>query len=468
MSEIATNGPQKYGEYEVESVLGRGAMGMVYLARDRRIGRRVALKTVQVEQKFEDESDATEFFQRLQREAEVCGAMQHPNIVTLYEPGYENNVISFLATEYVQGESLRDRLKRSKPLPLNDALSIGEDTLRGLAYAHAKGVIHRDIKPANILLASDGQAKIADFGIARPVNSDLTAVGSMLGTPNYMSPEQVKCAAVTTKSDLFSVGVVLYEMLTGVKPFTASDVSSILRNVVDKDPALASEVNADVPEPIAKFVAHLFAKAPEDRFGSAGEALDELETLRQDIPLKTVEVPKPGAAETNTVAPGSSSKRHGGTTDRVFGDATPVVAGLTTQRSVPPPIFWGVLLALIIPLAAAVAIIHANTDPRPTATIEAAKLAEFNAKRHTLLMAKSLRTAGRYDEAIRMYDGYLKRYPKSITAQTARANAVAELKAREAQSSVTSHASQAPKPDQKKQPNLWQRIFRRGKTDTKK
>ena len=283
-----------------------------------------------------------------------------------------------------------------------------------------------------------------------------------------MSPEQVKCAAVTTKSDLFSVGVVLYEMLTGVKPFTASDVSSILRNVVDKDPALASEVNADVPEPIAKFVAHLFAKAPEDRFGSAGEALDELETLRQDIPLKTVEVPKPGAAETNTVAPGSSSKRHGGTTDRVFGDATPVVAGLTTQRSVPPPIFWGVLLALIIPLAAAVAIIHANTDPRPTATIEAAKLAEFNAKRHTLLMAKSLRTAGRYDEAIRMYDGYLKRYPKSITAQTARANAVAELKAREAQSSVTSHASQGPKPDQKKQPNLWQRIFRRGKTDTKK
>ena len=272
MSEIAANGPQKYGEYEVESVLGRGAMGMVYLARDRRIGRRVALKTVQVEQRFEDESDATEFFQRLQREAEVCGSMQHPNIVTLYEPGYENNVISFLATEYVQGESLRDRLKRSKPLPLDDALRIGADILRGLAYAHAKGVIHRDIKPANILLASDGQAKIADFGIARPVNSDLTAVGSMLGTPNYMSPEQVKCAAITTKSDLFSVGVVLYEMLTGVKPFTASDVSGILRNVVEKDPALASVVNGEVPEPIGKFVAQLFAKAPEDRWDSAAEA----------------------------------------------------------------------------------------------------------------------------------------------------------------------------------------------------
>jgi len=235
MTESAAPERPQYGEYEVEAVLGRGAMGMVYLARDRRIGRRVALKTVQIGQKFDDESDATEFFQRLQREAEVCGSMQHPNIVTLYEPGYENNVISFLATEYVEGESLRDRLKRSKPLPLDDALRIGEDILRGLAYAHAKGVIHRDIKPANILLSSEGQAKIADFGIARPVNSDLTAVGSMLGTPNYMSPEQVKCDTVTTKSDLFSVGVVMYEMLTGVKPFTASDVSGILRNVVEKN-----------------------------------------------------------------------------------------------------------------------------------------------------------------------------------------------------------------------------------------
>ena len=292
MSEIA-NGPQKFGEYEVESVLGRGAMGMVYLARDRRIGRRVALKTVQVEQKFDDETDATEFFQRLQREAEVCGAMQHPNIVTLYEPGYENNVISFLATEYVQGESLRDRLKRSKPLPLDDALRIGEDILRGLAYAHGKGVIHRDIKPANILLSTDGQAKIADFGIARPVDSTLTAVGSMLGTPNYMSPEQVKCADVTARSDLFSVGVVLYEMLTGVKPFSASDVSGILRNVVDREPALANEVNADVPEPIGKFVAHLFAKEPEDRFGSAIRSVDELQALRWNAPLEPPEVLRP-------------------------------------------------------------------------------------------------------------------------------------------------------------------------------
>src|SRR5207245_3115242 len=173
MGEIASEPRRNFGEYEVESVLGKGAMGMVYLARDRRIGRRVALKTVQVQQQFEDESEATEFYQRLQREAEVCGAMQHPNIVTLYEPGYENNVISFLATEWVDGESLRDRLKRSKPLPPEDALRISEDILRGLAYAHQKGVIHRDIKPANILLSTDAQAKIADFRIPRPAGPTL-------------------------------------------------------------------------------------------------------------------------------------------------------------------------------------------------------------------------------------------------------------------------------------------------------
>src|ERR1700730_8451223 len=285
MGESASQPRRFFGQYEVESVLGKGAMGMVYLARDKRIGRRVALKTVQVQQQFEDESEATEFYQRLQREAEVCGAMQHPNIVTLYEPGYENNVISFLATEWVEGESLRERLKRSKPLPLVDALRISEDILRGLSYAHLKGVIHRDIKPANILLSTEGQAKIADFGIARPVDSTLTAVGSMLGTPNYMSPEQVKCDDVTARSDLFSVGVVMYEMLTGVKPFSAADVSSILRNVVERVPPLASEVNKDVPEPIARFVAHLFAKAPEERFATAMEALGELHALRTGTPL---------------------------------------------------------------------------------------------------------------------------------------------------------------------------------------
>jgi len=152
MPEPLPESPRVYGHYEVESILGRGAMGLVYLARDQRIGRRVALKTVHVEEKFDDDSEMREFYTRLQREAELCGALQHPNIVTLYEPGYENGIIAWMATEYIDGESLRDRLRKRKPLPLPEALRIAEDILRGMAFAHSKGIVHRDIKPANLLL----------------------------------------------------------------------------------------------------------------------------------------------------------------------------------------------------------------------------------------------------------------------------------------------------------------------------
>jgi serine/threonine protein kinase len=464
MGELASESRRSYGDYEVESVLGKGAMGMVYLARDRRIGRKVALKTVQLEQRFEDESEATEFYQRLQREAEVCGAMQHPNIVTLYEPGYENNVISYLATEYVDGETLRDRLKRSKPLPLDDALRIGEDILRGLSYAHAKGVIHRDIKPANILLSTEGQAKIADFGIARPKDSNLTAVGSMLGTPNYMSPEQVKCSAVTTRSDLFSVGVVLYEMLTGVKPFTAPDISGILRNVVERDPPLASEVNAEVPQPVALFVSRLFAKSPEERIGSSSEALSELERLRRDVPSPVVEELSPSVG-ISTIDHASSSKPPEGTTDKVFDDATPAISSPTVRHDIPPAIFFSVTGVLAAAFLTVIGVIHAQTDPAPTGVITRQQLTEFAAKKRNLTNARALLAAGRYDESVKAFDAYLQRYPASIAARQGRADAVKAAEAHKPKATVTARASKTTpskkEPESQKKPSLWRRIFRR-------
>jgi len=464
MGDLATEARRQFGDYEIESVLGKGAMGMVYLARDRRIGRRVALKTVQVQQQFEDESEATEFYQRLQREAEVCGAMQHPNIVTLYEPGYENNVISFLATEWVDGESLRDRLKRSKPLPLADALRIGEDILRGLTYAHAKGVVHRDIKPANILLSTEGQAKIADFGIARPVDSTLTAVGSMLGTPNYMSPEQVKCADVTERSDIFSVGVVLYEMLTGVKPFSAPDVSSILRNVVERVPPLASEVNKDVPEPIGRFVAHLFAKAPEDRFGTAAEAFAELKALRRTTPPGLP--PEELAADMGyaTITPGSTSRRDA-TTDRMDGDDTAATTG-RPRGTLPPAVSYSIIGILAAGLIGSIAVIHAQTDPTPTGLITAQQRAQFATKKNALAYAHRLLDDGRYDESVQAYSDYLKIYPNSVAAQQGRTDAVKAADAHKPKATVTTQASKAPKPAPapEKKPSLLQRIFRRNRT----
>ncbi len=464
MGDLATETRRQFGEYEVESVLGKGAMGMVYLARDRRIGRRVALKTVQVQQQFDDESEANEFYQRLQREAEVCGAMQHPNIVTLYEPGYENNVISYLATEWVEGESLRDRLKRSKPLPLDDALRIGEDILRGLTYAHAKGVIHRDIKPANILLSTDGQAKIADFGIARPSGSTLTQVGSMLGTPNYMSPEQVKCADVTTRSDLFSVGVVLYEMLTGVKPFSAPDVSGILRNVVERHPPLASEGNPDVPELVARFVARLLPKSPEERFATANEALCELQALRGSTPTPT---PAPKVLPfdaLSTIGAGSSTPKPDETTDKHFDDQTPAIAQ-QTRNFLPPALSYSIIGILAAGLIGTIAVIHVQTDPTPVGVITPQQRAQFVAKKNALAYAHRLAVEGRYDESLQAYNDYLKVYPKSVTGQQGRDEAFKAVEAHKAKATVTASASKSrPKKEPEspaKKPSLWQRMFHR-------
>src|SRR5712692_4198108 len=185
--------PKELAHYEIIHLLGKGAMGWVYLARDRRIGRRVALKVIHLAPNaFEDTTSANEFYRRLQREAEVCGSLLHPNIVTLYEVGYENDRLSYLAMEYVEGETLLELQRRSgAALTVDTVLTIAADVLRGLEYAHAKGIVHRDIKPANILIATDGTAKIADFGIARPQGSSMTRAGSLMGTPNYMSPEQV-------------------------------------------------------------------------------------------------------------------------------------------------------------------------------------------------------------------------------------------------------------------------------------
>ena len=462
MGDVATESRRQFGEYEVESVLGKGAMGMVYLARDKRIGRRVALKTVQVQQQFDDESEATEFYQRLQREAEVCGAMQHPNIVTLYEPGYENNVISFLATEWVEGESLRDRLKRSKPLPLDDALRIGEDILRGLTYAHAKGVIHRDIKPANILLSGDGQAKIADFGIARPAGSTLTQVGSMLGTPNYMSPEQVKCADVTARSDLFSVGVVMYEMLTGVKPFSAPDVSGILRNVVEREPQLANEVNADVPENVARFVEKLLPKSPDARYPNALTALRELQALRGTTPTPT---PPPEAIPITSVVPPEPEKGNETTDTNFNADKTP-----STRKPVsalPPSISYSIIGILGAGLIASIAIIHSQTDAAPRGLMTPQQQAQAISKKKALIYAQGLLNDGRYDESLQAYNDFLKVYPNSVTGQQGRDEAAKQVEAHRPKSTVTAAAgttkSTAEDKKQEQKPGFWQRVFHRNK-----
>ena len=453
---------REYGEYVVESFLGKGSIGKVFLARHRRIGRRVALKTVYLDDKFEDDLDEHEYYRRLQREAELCGAMQHPNIVTLYDVGYDGELVSYFATEYVDGEPLLARLRRTRPLPLGEALSISADVLRGLAYAHSKGIIHRDIKPANILLTSEGQAKIADFGVARPLHSSLTATRSLVGTPNYMSPEQVKTAPVSPRSDLFSAGVVMYEMLTGVKPFGSPELSGILYNVVNHPPTPVHEVNPAVPEPLSRIVGRLLEKNPDDRYASASEALNELDALTQEPETAAVI-----NAETMAVTPHDVTS------------PLPTVIELRRplRRRVPGALFWLVTLLLLGGLAGSVVALRNSIEQqKPVGVIDAAQRRAQVEKERALQNARALRNAGRYDEALAAYDGILTRYPQTVVARSEREETARLLEAAtpKAEVEVTKSARRARRerkddndtaqevraPEPEKKPGRWERVKR--------
>jgi serine/threonine protein kinase len=387
-----------FGEYDIERLLGKGSIGKVYLAKHRRLGRRVALKMIRPEQRFDDDADRAEFHKRLQREAELCASLHHPNVVTLFEAGYEDDVVAFLATEYVEGESLQSRLKRTRPLPFDEALRIGADVLRALAYAHGKGVIHRDIKPANILIATDGEAKIADFGIARPVNSSLTSNNSLLGTPNYMSPEQVKSSAITPRADLFSAGVVLYEMLTGVKPFAANDISGILYNVVNLDPVPVDKLNPTVPRAVSKIVTKLLSKSPVTRYATAGDALADVERARGPAPR--AEIGTLAVSHNDATTPLNAS-----------------IPGPIARRRVPPLLFWVIVLFPLLVLLGMTWFFRAQARvEKPTAEFTSEQLATYPAKRRELAAARASYQAGRFEEAVLRYDAYIAKYPDSPAA----------------------------------------------------
>ena len=450
MSEVPER--RDYGEYVIESFLGKGSIGKVWLARHRRIGRRVALKTVHLDQKFEDEDEAHEFYRRLQREAELCAAMQHPNIVTLYDVGYDGEVVSYFATEYIDGEPLLARLRRTRPLPLNEALSIAADVLRGLAYADSKGIIHRDIKPANILLTSEGHAKIADFGVARPLNSSLTATRSLVGTPNYMSPEQVKTSPVSPRSDLFSAGVVMYEMLTGVKPFAAPELSGILYNVVNHIPPPVNDVNPGVPEAVSRVIAKLLAKKPDDRYASAAEALTDLESaMREPLTANAL------SAETMAVTPHDSTSPLGTLID----ETNPSLL----RRRVPALAFWLIALLLAGALGATVYTLRDKArDQQPVAVITPELRQIHDAKVRALQIARTYAAAGRYEDAIAAYDELLARHPESLVARDERAAIQQQLEAMP-KAEVTKVAkkpreTKPEEPEPPKKPGRWERFKR--------
>src|SRR5882724_3257841 len=250
---------QQIGRYKILGELGRGAMGVVYRAEDPALDRTVALKTIILS----DEAEERNAYQkRFFQEAKAAGKLTHPNIVTTYDFGEEEGA-AYMAMELLEGTELRERMKEGAIAPA-EAVDIARQVAEGLAFAHERGVVHRDIKPGNIMLLARGQVKIMDFGIARMrTTADFkTSTGMVLGTPKYMSPEQIAGLPVDQRSDIFSLGIVLYEMLTGTRLFAGEDVTQITHNVTTAEPEAPTRVNPELPAMLDFIVARALKKDP--------------------------------------------------------------------------------------------------------------------------------------------------------------------------------------------------------------
>ena len=265
----------RIGRYEVVSALGQGAMGAVYKAVDPLIERTVAIKTIGLQL---SKAERAEFEERFYREAKSAGRLNHANIVTIYDVG-ETEDIAYIAMEYVEGKSLRELLDSGVVLPTELIVRIAGRVANALHYAHENHVVHRDIKPANIMITSNRDVKIMDFGIAQIPTGSRTQLGTVLGSPKYMAPEQVTGQPTDGRTDIFALGVVLYEMLTGATPFNGDNLSAIMYQVLNLDPAPPSTVNPRVPPAFDRIVRRALAKRPEDRYRTAREFARDLKQL---------------------------------------------------------------------------------------------------------------------------------------------------------------------------------------------
>ena len=262
------------GRYRLLYRLGAGGMADVWAAEDSMLGRRVALKFL-LPRYAEDE----QFVERFRREAAAAAGLQHPNVVSVYDRG-EHEGVPFIAMEYVEGASLKDLIERG--LTVGEAVEITRQVLAGARFAHSKGIIHRDLKPQNVLVDAEGRARVADFGIARAGTSEITQTGSVLGTAQYLSPEQAQGLPVTAASDLYSVGAMLYEALTGEVPFDADTPVAVALKQVSEQPRAPSQLNPQVPRALDAVVLRALAKDPANRFASADEFLRALEQAEAD------------------------------------------------------------------------------------------------------------------------------------------------------------------------------------------
>ena len=314
------------GRYRIVRKLGAGGMANVYLAEDEDLGRRVAIKILNDRYANDDL-----FIERFRREAKSAAALSHPNIVSVYDRG-EAEGTYYIAMEVIEGRSLKELIMTRGPLPIAQALAYTHEILDALRFAHRHGIIHRDIKPHNILIGE--RLKVTDFGIARAGASQMTEAGSIMGTAQYLSPEQARGAPVTASSDLYSAGIVLYEMLTGKVPFNGDSAIEIAMKHLNDPPKPPSKIRPEIPDELDAVVLRALSKNPEDRYQTAEEFSEDLHRVEAGLPL----APETSEAATALLA-GAALVGHGGSTEVLAGTAVTTPGGPPppTTRRPPPP-----------------------------------------------------------------------------------------------------------------------------------
>ena len=338
----------RIGRYEIRRELGRGTMGIVYLAEDPALERSIALKTIDLAFAV-PAPERKGFEQRFLAEGRVAGRLSHPGIVVVHDVGRDEDTgILYIALEYLQGRTLAEVTENGEPLPWREALRVTAGLARALHHAHHHGIVHRDIKPANVMLLASGEPKVMDFGIAKAPHIELTSAGQLFGTPLYMSPEQALGQSLDGRSDLFSLGSITYTMLTGKQAFRADNVFQVLARVTQEHPDPPSAVNPDVPPEVDLFLKRALAKAPADRYQDGEAMARDAEDLLEGRPLATWSL-RPGAEHPladlveDTVKTTSASPRRRWRWEPLAAllafavGVAAVVVVLRKEESIPPP-----------------------------------------------------------------------------------------------------------------------------------
>ena len=478
MSDRADSIPKlsRLGRFEILSELGKGAMGVVYLAKDPSIGRLVAIKTIRASGGDEDDSESREFRERFMREAQTAGILSHPNIVTIYDVGEDKETgVSFIAMEYIEGKTIKALLVEMTKFAPDQISDIIGQVAEALDYAHRKGIIHRDIKPANIMITTDGKVKITDFGIAKVASSNLTTTGQFLGTPNYMSPEQVTGASVDGRSDIFSLGVVLYEMLSRRKPFSGENLTTISYKIVHENFTPLADISKNVPGEFDSILGKALSKDPWNRYQrgkdfalalyqakarfeeqaifqdlgtmvSSAEnlptmKLEGLEGLEEATRLDAPALEDSAPGRTVAVAEGTGGVRApapvGESTREVLGSATSAVPGAVAapvpgpaakgapaagqatvwKSAVNPKYWWGIVAAVVVIVGAALLVLKSRIPGgEPPKAVEEASRAQLDLQKE-VAQGKDLYAKGRYAESLALFRSVLQRDPSLKAAR---------------------------------------------------